>query len=432
MSRKVVIQKAVRIEGNAEIHFEFNEGQLKSARFQLPDFRGFEKFLKGRHVEHVPHMISRICGLCSVCHFVAALQAIENGLEIPVSNTVHLLRRIAVLGEWISSHAVSYFFLTMPDLKGSTGGVFELLQTNPEMTKDALFLRKAGQEITKLIAGRAIHPVSMGLGTFRQMPTLDGLNQVRKLAMEVKELMGNLILEEGKKPLKQGQIIFPEESIHLLAYDDRPGKDAFCVFDRNGKLIKQFGKEDISTTLSEIRAEWTYAKFPYLTEMGFPEGILLVGPVARAFMENGILQDNEIAEFELTKKIVDSDMVNVQFFHLFRLLEMFSSAKKIIHMTDQVDLDEKDSKIDVVKSGFGSGIIEAPRGTLVHNMLINQGRIGRVRLLVATQFNNAFINLLIKDIAMKHLDGDNISDEGNWLVGHCMRQFDPCVSCATH
>ena len=149
-------------------------------------------------------------------------------------------------------------------------------------------------------------------------------------------------------------------------------------------------------------------------------------------MEGGILKDEEIAEFELTRKIVDGDIVNVQCFHLFRLLEMFLSAKKIIHMIDQVDLDEKDSKIEVIKSGFGSGIIEAPRGTLVHSMLINQGRIERVRLLVATQFNNALINMLIKDLAMKHQDGDNITDEGNWLVGHCMRQFDPCVSCATH
>jgi coenzyme F420-reducing hydrogenase alpha subunit len=432
MSRKIVVHKAVRIEGNAEIHFEFDDGQLKSARFQLPDFRGFEKFLQGRHVEHVPHMISRICGLCSVCHFVAALQSIENGLEIPVSNSVHLLRRIAVLGEWISSHALSFFFLTMPDFIGSTGGIFEMLHTNPEMTKEALFLRKAGQEITKLIAGRAIHPVSMSLGMFRQMPIQEDLNQVRKLATDVKDLLAKLIHKEGRNPIRQGQILFPEEPVHLLAYDDRPGKDAFYVFNRKGELIKQFGKEELPTTLSEIRAEWTYAKFPYLTEMGFPKGILLVGPVARTFMKGGILHDNEIAEFELTQIILDGDIVNVQFFHLFRLLEMFLSAKKIVHMTDQVDLDEKDSKIDVIKSGFGSGIIEAPRGTLVHSMLINQGRIERVRLLVATQFNNAFINLLIKDLAKKHLDGNNISDEGNWLVGHCMRQFDPCVSCATH
>ncbi|MEW6570396.1 MAG: nickel-dependent hydrogenase large subunit [Nitrospirota bacterium] len=88
--------------------------------------------------------------------------------------------------------------------------------------------------------------------------------------------------------------------------------------------------------------------------------------------------------------------------------------------------------VDFKVSGQGIGVLEAPRGVLVHNYLVNRGLIERARLLVATQFNNAFINLLLRDIAEKNLEGDRISAEGEKLIGRCVRIFDPCLSCATH
>lgn len=83
-------------------------------------------------------------------------------------------------------------------------------------------------------------------------------------------------------------------------------------------------------------------------------------------------------------------------------------------------------------SGQGIGVLEAPRGTLIHNYMVNRGVLERAKLLVATQFNNAYINMLIRDLAEKHIEGNQLSQKGEWLIGHCIRLFDPCLSCATH
>jgi sulfhydrogenase subunit alpha len=110
MSKKIILQKATRIEGNADIHIEVEDGRIKAARLLVEGFRGFEKFSQGKRVEFIPHLISRICGLCSAAHQVASLKAIEDALGVEVPNSVSCLREITVLGERISSHALSYFF----------------------------------------------------------------------------------------------------------------------------------------------------------------------------------------------------------------------------------------------------------------------------------------------------------------------------------
>ena len=108
------------------------------------------------------------------------------------------------------------------------------------------------------------------------------------------------------------------------------------------------------------------------------------------------------------------------------------AAKRILSLLEEVDLSQMSAEVDFDRSGQGIGVLEAPRGILLHSYLINQGCIERMRLLVATQFNNAFINLLLRDLSERYLDGENISSEGERLIGRCVRIFDPCLSCATH
>ena len=144
MSQKILLKKATRIEGNADIHIEVEGGRVKAARFMVQDFRGFEKFTQGMHVESVPHTVSRICGLCCTAHQVAGFRAVENALGVIVPDSVKRLREIALLGETIASHALSYFFLTLPDKLGAPDGVFDLMKEHPEVAREAFWLRKAG------------------------------------------------------------------------------------------------------------------------------------------------------------------------------------------------------------------------------------------------------------------------------------------------
>jgi len=433
MSKKVFLQKATRIEGNANVHIEIEGGRVKAARLSVHEFRGFESFLRGRRVEYVPHMVSRVCGLCSSAHQVASIKAIEDALGIQTPRSVEALREIMVLGEWINSHALSYFFLTMPDFIGASGGIFELMKKNPEITSEAFALRDAGLHIVKLLGKRTAHPVTTGIGRFLCPPTADELKEVGRIAEEVKERTHSLIDKVGKIHLHQKDISFPlDQQINFIAYDGRPRQDVFCVYNKNGEITSCFNRKEFEENVSEMRAEWTLAKFPYLTRFGFPDGIMLAGPLSRSFLKGGLLDDPEIMNFELTHRLRDRASLTLESYDTCRLLEIFWAAKRIISLLDEVDLSQMQVKSDLEESGQGFGVIEAPRGILMHSYLINKGCIERIRLLVATQFNNAFINLLLRDIAEKHVVEEGISEEGERLIGRCIRIFDPCLSCATH
>ena len=433
MSKKIILKQATRIEGSAQINIEVENGQVKIARFKVMDFRGFERFTYGKGVEHVPHIISRICGLCSAAHQVTSLKAIENAIDITPSPSVSNLRDVIILGEWIASHALSYFFLSMPDFTGAKHGLFELLQTEPEIAREALALRKAGQDIVSLLGKRSVHPVSMGIGGFLTPTSINTIDEVRRIALEAKEKTAGLIRQIGSSPFPDTRIDFPDDQqLNFLAYDERPGEDAFLLFNRNGEVTQKFHRDEFEQNISEMRADWSLAKLPYIESMGFPEGIMLVGPLSRSFMKGGILDDPEIKEFAISDALRNTSALSLESCDICRLLEIYWAAKRILTLLDQVDLNDLGVCSDTKKSGKGTGVIEAPRGVLMHSYLIKDGCIEKMRLLVATQFNNAYINLLIRDIAERHLEGDSISEEGQKLINRCIHIFDPCLSCATH
>jgi coenzyme F420-reducing hydrogenase alpha subunit len=432
MNKEIVLKKATRIEGNANIYIEVEDGHVKAARFVVQEFRGFERFMQGRRVEFVPQLISRICGLCCTAHQVASLKAIEDALAIEVPPSVDALREIAVLGEWISSHALSYFFLTMPDFVGVSGGVLELMDSQPEITGEAFALRKAGLRIVEVLGKRAVHPLAMGVGRFLVPPTAADLNEVRGIAAEVKDRTARLITQLDKTHHPQKRIVFPQDQqVNLLVYDGR-GRNMFRAYSKRGRVTAEFSRDEFEDNISEMRAEWTFAKFPYLTRYGFPEGIMLVGPLSRSFKEGGVLDDPELVNFDLTEQVRDRALLSLESFDTCRLLEIFWAAKRVLTLVDEVDLSRLSTEVDPEVSGQGFGVLEAPRGVLMHSYLVNRGCIERMRLLVATQFNNAFINLLIKDLAERHLKDNSLSQEGERLIGRCIRIFDPCLSCATH
>ena len=433
MSKKIVFQKATRIEGNANIQIEVDSGKVNTARFLVHEFRGFEGFLRGIRVENVPHMVSRICGLCSSSHQIASIRAIEEALSVNPPRSVEALRNIILLGEWINSHALSYFFLTMPDFVGVSGGVFELMQTHPEIVRDAFALRNAGLSIVRIVGKRTSHPVTLGIGRFNIVPAETDIEEIRKIALDILERTARLINRVESIHVNTQGIHFPAgQQVNFVAYDGFSGQDSFSVYSQTGEIKLRFSREEFMENISELRTDWSLAKFPYLSNYGFPAGIMLVGPLSRSFQDNGILSDKDLTDYPIAKKLRDKTALTLESYDECRLLEIFWAAKQILKLLDEVDLTQMSIDTDLKGSGKGIGVLEAPRGILMHSYLINQGRIERMRLMVATQFNNAYINLLLRDLAEKHLDGDNISQEGERLIGRCVRIFDPCLSCATH
>jgi coenzyme F420-reducing hydrogenase alpha subunit len=307
------------------------------------------------------------------------------------------------------------------------------MKNNPEITEDAFTLRQAGLRIVQLLGKRVSHPVTLGVGCFLIQPTSADLEEIRRIAEEVKGKTSRLIDKVGSIHLQQKRIAFPlDQQLNFVAYDGRPGQGIFCIHDRTDELISYFSNEEFEDNISEMSTEWTLAKFPYLTKLGFPAGIMLVGPLSRSFLKRGFLGDPELNNFELTQHLRARASLSLECYDACRLLEIFWAAKRILGLLKEVDLSQMSTDVDFDGSGQGIGVLEAPRGILIHSYLINQGCIERMRLLVATQFNNAFINLLLRELSERHLMGDSISSEGERLIGRCVRIFDPCLSCATH
>jgi len=140
-----------------------------------------------------------------------------------------------------------------------------------------------------------------------------------------------------------------------------------------------------------------------------------------------------LAGMELTGQLGEPALLGLDDLDICRLLEVFWAAKRILNLVDEVDLSQMEAAdVDLEKSGKGIGVVEAPRGVLVHSYLVSRGIMERMSLLVATQFNNAYINLVLQDLADRHVEGDGLSAEGEKLVARCVRTFDPCLTCATH
>lgn len=433
MSTRIVLSKATRIEGNASIYIEVEDGRVQAARFMVPDFRGFEKILQGCPVEQAPSMISRVCGLCSAAHQVASIDAIERALGFAVSPSLAALRDIVVLGEWIASHALSYFFLAMPDLVEAPGGIVELARTHPDAVREAMALREAGQRIVRAIGKRAMHPVSLGIGRLLIPPSTDDLDEVRRSASDVQARARRLILETLEAGVRRERIAPPAgQRVNLLVHESGPGDAEFTVYGRDGDAVLSFARAEFEDKVAEMRTDWTRSKFPYLAPLGFPDGIMLVGPLARTYGRDGILRDPAIAALGVPGRLSNRRDLALDDVDFCRLVEIFWAARRVERHLDGLDPEAISAEGDLTGSGQGLGVLEAPRGVLVHSCLVDRGRVERLRLLVATQFNNAFINLLLHDVAERHIEGDRISPEGERLIGRSVRIFDPCLSCATH
>jgi NAD-reducing hydrogenase large subunit len=435
MKQTLLLKKATRIEGNATIHIEVDQQRVQTARFMVEDFRGFEKFCQGKAITHVPHIISRICGLCCTAHQVASVRAIEDALEIEVPASTRNIRQAAVYGEWIASHAISYFFLTQPDFLGTKKGVFGLIQQYPEIAKVAFAIQKAGSRIVEILGGRSVHPIAIQNGGLACRPTSQELDEIVAIADRVADQSGQILSSLDRKPLTERRIAFPRHSrVNFLCYNgDSGAPGSLEVYGRDGHRVDRFDISAFEEHVAEMRVDWSLAKFPYLARRGFPDGIFHVGPLARAFMADSAINLPPIQHLDIVQRARASKGVHIEYVDVMRLAEIFWAATQIKKLLTGID-PAAIASVDIppAESGKGIGVVEAPRGVLIHSYTINRGRIERLKLLVATQFNNPLINLIVKDLAENHLDQGELTEFGRESIGRCIRLFDPCLTCATH
>ena len=448
--RRVVIEPLSRVEGHGKVTLLMDEdGHVRQARLHIVEFRGFEKFIQGRPYWEVPVMVQRLCGICPVSHHLAATKALDQVVGARrLTPTAEKIRRLMHYGQVLQSHALHFFHLSSPDLlfgfdsEVARRNVVGVAAAHPEVARQGVLLRRYGQEVIRHTAGKRIHGtgsvpggVNRSLTAAERDELLRDIYQVVAWSRDAVHLVRRLFEASLEDYVAFGT--FAANTLSLVradgAMDLYDGGLRAC--DAEGRTI--FDHADCDRYWDRITEEvkdWSYMKFPYLRELGPDDGWYRVGPLTRVTRCDFIptpLADRERREFLAFDE--GRPAHSTLGFHWARMIEMLHAAESIKDLLHDDDLLGDDLVVTGERQSRGVGVIEAPRGTLIHHYRVDEhDQVVRANLIVSTTHNNQAMNTAIREVARRDLDGQQLT-EG--LLNHievAVRAFDPCLSCATH
>ncbi|MFW2439762.1 MAG: Ni/Fe hydrogenase subunit alpha [Arenicellales bacterium] len=448
--KRVIIEPLTRVEGHGKVTLLQDENQqIKQARLHIAEFRGFEKFIQGRPYWELPVLVQRLCGICPVSHHLAAAKACDMIVGASeLTPTAEKIRRLMHFGQTMQSHALHFFHLCSPDLLFGFDddvrhrNIAGVIEDYPEIARQGVMLRKYGQEVIRVTAGKRIHGTGAIPGGINKSLSNDeikylqrDINQVIGWAQGAVELIKRIFFEHYHYHLSFATI---DSNMLSLARND----GAFEIYDgglraRDAKGNTVFDHVDCirySEYIRESVKNWSYMKFPFIVDIGQVDGWYRVGPLAR--VNNCDFFSTPLAEKERLEFIGIGGGQPVQStlaFHWARLVELLHCSEAIAELLDDSDLCGMEllNKGELQSSGIG--VIEAPRGTLFHQYEINDdGLVEKANLIVSTTNNNQAMNESIRQVATEYLDGNQLTEALLNQVEVAIRAYDPCLSCATH
>jgi NAD-reducing hydrogenase large subunit len=449
MAKRILIDPVTRIEGHAKISIYLDDsGNVSDAEFHVVEFRGFEKFCEGRPFSEMPGITPRICGICPVSHLLASAKAGDAIMAVAIPPAAEKLRRLMNLGQFIQSHALSFFHLSAPDLllgwetPPAQRNVFGLMASNTELARAGIRLRQFGQEIIEILGGKKIHPAWAVPGGVRSPLTPDGRDRIRAWLPEA-FATANIALGLFKKVLeshkREIQIFgnFPSLFMGLVdaegTWEHHGGKLRFV--DSSGSVIAdQLDPQKYYEFIGEAVQKSSYLKSPYYSPLGLPDGMYRVGPLARLNVAEQMGTPKADAELKNFKKLGRRAVSSSFLYHYARLIEIVASIERVEMSLDDPDLLSEDLRADAgINSPRGIGVSEAPRGTLFHDYTVDRGGLlTKVNLIVATGQNNLAMNQTVAQIARHYIRDANIPEPLLNRIEHGIRCYDPCLSCSTH
>jgi len=447
--KRVAIEPVSRVEGHGKVTILLDDdNKVHQVRLHIVEFRGFERFIQGRPYWEVPVMVQRLCGICPVSHHLAASKALDMVIGAKLTPTAEKLRRLMHYGQILQSHALHFFHLASPDLLFGFGAdvakrnVVGVIAAAPEVAKKGVLLRKYGQEIIRITAGKRVHGTgSVPGGMNKPLSVADRdllLKDIYQMVAWSREAVGMIkgLFEKNLKAYNEfGR--FSANSLSLVRADGAMDlyHGGLRARSADGKLLfDHFDYSRYWDVITEDVKPWSYMKFPFLNSLGPDAGWYRVGPLARVVNCDFIptpLADKERIEFLAYDGGRPAGATLG--YHWARMIEMLHAAENIKDLLHDDDILGTDLMSKGERQERGVGVIEAPRGTLIHHYRVNEDDLViRANLIVSTTHNNQAMNEAIRKVAIQYLDGKEVT-EG--LLNHievAIRCFDPCLSCATH
>jgi coenzyme F420-reducing hydrogenase alpha subunit len=418
-NRTIKVDYLARVEGEGSLYLKIKDGRVVKSRFAIfepPRF--FEAFLRGRHFSEAPDITARICGICPVAYQMSAVHALEEALGVRVTGSLGDLRRLLYCGEWIESHGLHIFFLHAPDFLGYPDGL-KMAKEHPEIVKMGLRLKQAGNRLVAKIGGREVHPINVKVGGFYRIPTREELlplmaelEWAREAALATIRWVAALPFPDFKQDY---------EFVALRHPHDYPMNQGRVVSNRGLDI----GVQEYEGHFMEEQAPHSHALHSRLKE----RGPYLVGPLARYNLNFDRL--TPLAQDAAREAGIAPPCRNPFQSIVVRAVEILYAVEEALRLMKHYTPPEEPAAPLAPREGMGCGCTEAPRGILYHRYRVNEeGLIQEAKIVPPTSQNQKCIEEDLVHFAIQNLDLP--TDRLTWKCEQVIRNYDPCISCATH
>jgi coenzyme F420-reducing hydrogenase alpha subunit len=417
--KTIKVDYLARVEGEGALRIRFKGDQVRDVElriFEPPRF--FEAFLRGRSFLEAPDITARICGICPVAYQMSSCAAIEDAVGVAVTGALHDLRRLIYCGEWIESHALHMFLLHAPDFLGYPDAM-TMVRENREMVQRGLRIKKAGNAIIGAVGGRAVHPINVRVGGFHRAPEpaelgalLPELTAARDDAFIAADWMSKFEFPEFSRDY---------ELVALREGSEYPFMGARIASSKGIEIdVRQY-----DDTFEERQVPYSNALHAFIRG----RGAYLCGPLARFSLNFELLSD--LAKDTARRAKIPVPCTNPFKSILVRAVEVIHALDEAIRIIGRYQRPAEPYVECRPRAAVGYGCTEAPRGLLYHRYRIgDDGLISDAKIVPPTSQNQKTIEDDLQALAPKMIKLGH--REATAMAEHAIRNYDPCISCATH
>ena len=467
--KRVTIDPITRLEGHGKIEIFLNEeGDVANAYLQIPELRGFEQFCVGRPAEEMPRITNRICGVCPEAHHIAATKALDALFHVDPPSVTKKIREMFYSAFYVTDHTVHFYalggpdFVVGPDAPAAERNILGVIhKVGVDVGKQVIACRQRNHLVIKMLGGREIHPVAGLPGGWSKAVTEEERQDIEEIAKQniefalfslkvfddivlANQAYVDLILSEEftDRTYYMGTV---DENNHINFYDGM-----IRVTDPEGKEFVKYHASEYAQHIAERVEPWSYLKFPYLKGVGWngfvdgmDRGVYCATPLSRLNSADGMATPKAQEAFEKFYETLGSEKVNGRYqpihhrlaTHWARLVELLYAAERMLELATDPEITDPNVRAPITETpDEGIGSVEAPRGTLTHHYKTDEnGILTSVNLIVGTTNNYAPIAMSIKKAAQGLIQkGTTVSEATLNMVEMAFRNYDPCMSCATH
>jgi F420-non-reducing hydrogenase large subunit len=459
--KRITIDPITRLEGHGKIEiFLDDSGNVKNAYLQVPELRGFEKFCEGRPAEDVPRITTMICGVCPTAHHMAGTKALDDLFKVEPTPTAKKIRELMYNAFFCEDHILHFVFLGGPDFvvgpqaPAAERNVLGVIgKVGLETAGKVIECRKKMRNVMRIIAGKPIQPtcglpggVSKGLNEDERKQCVEAGEYGVAFCQALLKIFEDVVLKnKDYVDLILGDVY--KLKTYYMGMVDKNNKVNFYdglirVVDPNGKEYAKFKHQDYLKVIREHVEPWTYMKFCYLKDKGWKgfvdgidSGVYRVAPLARLNASDGMatpLAQEAYNKFYST--LGGKPVHNTLAYHWARLIEALYAAERVLELASDKSITSPDIvNLPTKTPEDGVGIVEAPRGTLIHHYTTDKkGIITKCNLIVATANNSAAINMTVESAAKALIKNGNVPEGILNMIEMGFRAYDPCHGCANH